>query len=132
MPVAVTGQLGDGVVAAADVVALSVGVDAVVVGAVEAWQVGPSTSPLTLAQVRIAMPTSTGSSGGTAISIGQVTGLSAYLNAMSTSLNTVSSSIGGFNTTLAGLNTSVSNLTAIVGSLTANANTSANSAATFV
>lgn len=99
---------------------------------VEAWQVGPSTSPLTLAQVRIAMPTSTGSSGGTAISIGQVTGLSAYLNAMSTSLNTVSSSIGGFNTTLAGLNTSVSNLTAIVGNLTANAGTSASSAPTFV
>ncbi|MFL6451483.1 MAG: hypothetical protein ACJ746_27965 [Bryobacteraceae bacterium] len=84
---------------------------------VETWQVGPSSSPLTLAQVRTNLPTTGSSSGTTAISIGQVTGLSSYLNALSTSLNTVTSSFSGFNTTLAGLGTSVSNLTATVNNI---------------
>src|SRR4051794_5693420 len=90
---------------------------------VETWQVGPSSSPLTLAQVRTTLPSSgTGnSSGTTAISIGQVSGLSSYLNALSTSVNTVSSSFSGFNTTLAGLGTSVSNLNATVNNIANNA-----------
>ena len=89
---------------------------------VETWQVGPSTTPLTLAQVRTALPSSGGTTSGTsAISIGQVTGLSSYLNALSTSLNTVTSSYSGFNTTLAGLGTSVSNLNTTVNNITNNA-----------
>jgi hypothetical protein len=89
---------------------------------VETWQVGPSTTPLTLAQVRTALPSSGTSSGSSpAISIGQVTGLSSYLNALSTSLNTVTSSFSGFNTTLAGLGTSVSNLNATVNNIANNA-----------
>lgn len=88
---------------------------------VETWQVGPSTSPLTLAQVRTTLPTSGSSSGTSAVSIGQVTGLSSYLNALSTSLNTVTSSFSGFNTTLAGLGASVSNLNATVNNIANNA-----------
>jgi hypothetical protein len=88
---------------------------------VETWQVGISTSPLTLAQVRATLPSTGGSSGSAAISIGQVTGLSSYLNALSTSLNTVTSSFSGFNTTLAGLGTSVSNLNATVNNIVNNA-----------
>jgi hypothetical protein len=91
---------------------------------VETWQVGPSSSPLTLAQVRTTLPSSGSSSGTTgtsAISIGQVTGLSSYLNALSTSLNTMTSSFGGFNTTLAGLGTSVSNLNSTVNNIVNNA-----------
>ena len=84
---------------------------------VETWQVGPSTTPLTLAQVRTTLPSSGTSSGTSAISIGQVTGLSSYLNALSTSLNTVTSSFSGFNTTLSGLGTSVSNLNATVNNI---------------
>ncbi len=89
---------------------------------VETWQVGPSTTPLTLAQVRTTLPSSGTSSGSSsAISIGQVTGLSSYLSALSTSLNTVTSSFSGFNTTLAGLGTSVSNLNATVNNIVNNA-----------
>jgi hypothetical protein len=88
---------------------------------VETWQVGPSTTPLTLAQVRTALPSSGTTSSTSAISIGQVTGLSSYLNALSTSLNTVTSSLSGFNTTLAGLGTSVSNLNATVNNIINNA-----------
>jgi hypothetical protein len=87
---------------------------------VETWQVGLSSSPLTLAQVRTTL-TSSGGSTSSGISIGQVTGLSSYLNALSTSLNTVTSSFSGFNTTLAGLGTSVSNLTATVNNIVNNA-----------
>jgi len=83
---------------------------------VETWQVGPSTSPLALSQVRTTL-SSSGTSSSTAISIGQVTGLSSYLNALSTSLNTVTGSFSGFNTTLAGLGTSVSNLSATVNNI---------------
>ncbi len=89
---------------------------------VETWQVGPSTSPLTLAQVRTTLPsTGSGSSSTTVVPIGQVTGLSSYLNALSTSLNTVTSGFSGFNTTLAGLGTSVSNLNATVNNIMNNA-----------
>ncbi len=89
---------------------------------VETWQVGPSSSPLTLAQVRTTLPTTGGTSGSTTISIGQVTGLSSYLNALSTSLNTMTSNFSGFNTTLAGLTTSVSNLSATVNNIINNSN----------
>jgi hypothetical protein len=91
---------------------------------VETWQVGPSTSALTLSQVRANVTTSTNSNGST-ISMGQVTGLSSYLNAISSSLNTVTSSIGGFNSTVSGLTSSVANLTSIVNALqSANTTTS--------
>lgn len=90
---------------------------------VETWQVGPSSTPLTLAQVRTTLP-SGGSSGASTISIGQVTGLSSYLNALSTSLNTTTSSFSGFNATLAGLSTSVANLNTTVNNVVNNSSSS--------
>ena len=88
---------------------------------VETWQVGVSSAPLTLSQVRSTIPSTTTSAGTSAISIGQVTGLSSYLNAISNSLNTVTSSVSGFNSTVSGLTSSVTNLTNIVNSLTSTA-----------
>ena len=97
---------------------------------VETWQVGPSTSALTLSQVRSAVPnTPTGPVAAT-LGIGQVTGLSSYLNAISNSVNTITATVGGFNTTVAGISNSVSNLQTTVSTLVANG--ANNSAATFV
>lgn len=86
---------------------------------VETWQVGVSSAPLTLSQVRsnVANTGSSSGSGTSAISIGQVTGLSSYLNALSNSLNTITATVGGFNSTASGLSSSVANLTNIVNSL---------------
>lgn len=99
---------------------------------VETWQVGPSSSPVTLAQVRTTLPSSGGGSNSTAISIGQVTGLSSYLNALSASLNTMTSSVSGFNTTLAGLSTSVSNLNATVNNIVNNPAPTSSTAPGFI
>lgn len=86
---------------------------------VETWQVGVSSAPLTLNQVRFNVTNTGGSSGsGTStVSIGQVTGLSSYLNALSNSLNTITATVGGFNSTVSGLSSSVANLTNIVNGL---------------
>jgi hypothetical protein len=86
---------------------------------VETWQVGVSSVPLTLSQVRTNVANTGGSSGSgtSSISIGQVTGLSSYLNALSNSLNTITATVGGFNSTVSGLNSSVANLTNIVNGL---------------
>ena len=78
---------------------------------VENWQVGPSSSPLTLAQVRTSLPTTPTDPGASTIAMNQVTGLNSYLNALSTSFSTVSSTIGSMNSTVVGLNNSVSTLT---------------------
>lgn len=77
---------------------------------VENWQVGPSTSPLTLSQVRTSLSTTPTAPSTTTVAMAQVTGLNSYLNALSTSVGTVSSTIGGFNSTVIGLNNSVSSL----------------------
>ena len=84
---------------------------------VENWQVGPSTSPLTLSQVRAPLSTDPPPSGTTTLSIAQVTGLNSYLNALSTSVGTVTSTIGNYNSTVSGLNNAVSNLTDRVNTL---------------
>jgi hypothetical protein len=86
---------------------------------VETWQVGISGAPLKLSQVRSNVASAGGSSGSGAstISIGQVTGLSSYLNALSNSLNTITTTVGGFNSTVSGLSSSVTNLTNIVNGL---------------
>ena len=97
---------------------------------VETWQVGPSTVALTLGQVRTTSPGTTTGGGAATIAIGQVTGLSSYLNAISNSLNTVTSTVGGFNSTIGGLTNTVSNLQSTVSSL-ATSSTS-NAAATFI
>jgi hypothetical protein len=91
---------------------------------VENWQVGPSASPLTLAQVRTTLSTTNPAPGTTTVSMGQVVGLNSYLNALSTSFGTVSSTIGSMNSTVVGLNNSVSNLTDLVNIIQASANTS--------
>lgn len=100
---------------------------------VETWQVGPSTSALTLSQVRsTANSTNSGSSsGGSTLAIGQVTGLSSYLNALSSSLNTVTSTVGGFNSTVGGLSNTVSNLQSTVNTLVTNTN-SGSASASFI
>jgi hypothetical protein len=85
---------------------------------VETWQVGVSSAPLTLSQVRTTISSTSASPGTSTVSIGQVTGLSSYLNAISNSLSTVTSSVSGFNSTVSGLTSSVTNLTNIVNSLT--------------
>jgi hypothetical protein len=84
---------------------------------VETWQVGVSSAPLSLSQVRSNVTGSTGSSGTGTISMGQVTGLSSYLNALSNSVNTMTAAISGYNGTVSGLSSSVANLTNIVNGL---------------
>ena len=98
---------------------------------VETWQVGPSASPLNLSQVRSAVPNTTTAPTSATLGIGQVTGLSSYLNAISNSLNTVTSTVGSFNTTLGSLSNTVSDLQTTVTTLASNAQSGANSA-TFV
>ena len=82
---------------------------------VENWVVGPSSTPLTLNQVRTTLSTTSGS--GNSIPMTQVTGLSAYLNALSSSLNSVSSTVSGFNTSIAVVTNSVSSLSDRVNTL---------------
>ena len=84
---------------------------------VENWQVGPSAGPLTLSQVRVPLSTSPATPDISNVSMSQVTGLNAYLNALSTSVGSVTSTIGNYNSTVTGLNNSISNLTDRVNSL---------------
>ena len=98
---------------------------------VETWQVGPSASPLNLSQVRSTVPNTTAAPTSTTLSIGQVTGLSSYLNALSNSVNTITSTVGKFNATLGSVSNTVSNLQSTVTSLASNAQ-SGTSGATFV
>ncbi|MBV9939230.1 MAG: hypothetical protein JO150_12060 [Acidobacteriaceae bacterium] len=93
---------------------------------VETWQVGVSSAPLTLSQVRANVTSTTSSSGASTIAMGQVIGLSAYLNAISNSLNTMMSTTSGFNSTVNGLSSSVANLTNIVNNLSSTASTPSN------
>lgn len=97
---------------------------------VETWQVGPSASPLTVSQVRSNVSSTTTTSNGTTLAIGQVTGLSSYLNAISSSLSTMTSTVGGFNSTVGSLSNTVSNLQSTVNNLVTNSTLSP--AATFV
>jgi hypothetical protein len=98
---------------------------------VETWQVGVSSAPLTLSQVRSNISGATGSSGAGTISIGQVTGLSSYLNAISNSLNTMTATVGGFNSSISGLTSSVANLTNIVNGLASTPSASSNTPTFF-
>ena len=90
---------------------------------VETWQVGVSSAPLTLSQVRFNAASTTSSSGTSALSMGQITGLSSYLNAISNSANTTAATVSGFNGTVSGLASSVANLTNIVNGLSSAPNT---------
>lgn len=78
----------------------------------ETWAVPPSATPVTLAQVRVTNTGGGGGGGGTtgSITINQVIGLSADLNAINSSLTT-------FNSVTQGLNLLISNLTSTVNSL---------------
>lgn len=93
---------------------------------VETWQVGVSSAPLTLSQVRANVTSTTSSSGTNTIAMGQVIGLSAYLNAISNSLNTMMSTTSGFNSTVSRLSSSVANLTNIVNGLASTSSTPSN------
>jgi hypothetical protein len=116
---------------------------------VETWQVPPSTTAMTLTQVRLTSTKGTG--GGTGggggggpyatlpIAISQVTGLASSLSSINNTLNTVQTnatalgnSLTTLNTTVTSLSasvnsheTSISNLSASVGTLTSSVNTQA-------
>lgn len=92
---------------------------------VETWQVGPSTAALTLNQVRSAISNTPTGGGVATLGIGQVSGLSSYLNAISSSLNTMTSTVGGFNSTVGGLTNTVSNLQTTVNNLVTNSTNNA-------
>lgn len=98
---------------------------------VETWQVGPSAAALTLSQVRTTTPPATSGGSTNTLGIGQVTGLSAYLNAISSSLNTMTTTVGGFSSTVGGLSNTVSNLQSTVTALSASVGSGAGSA-TFI
>ena len=83
----------------------------------ETWQVPPSSTPLTLIQVRVPNGTGSGGTGGggTAVAIAQVTGLSSFLSALNSSVNTLTAMLNALNST-------VTSVTAQVNSLAANPN----------
>ena len=76
----------------------------------ENWQVPPASSPLNLSEVRISSATPTGPQ----ISISQVTGLTATLNAINGSLISLSTTANNVSTTVSGLSSAVATLTALV------------------
>ena len=94
----------------------------------ETWQVPPSTTALTIAQVRQTTTqgtgsggSSTGSGGGQSvtlpISISDVTNLASSLSSMNTTITGLSSSVTSLNSTTAGLNTTVTGLSSTVAGL---------------
>ncbi len=89
---------------------------------IETWQVPPSSTPLTLAEVRVASSggggTGTGPGSGTSVAIAQVVGLSAYLSSLNNSIASLTALIAGVNTSIANISNSLSNLNAKVNSLT--------------
>ena len=87
----------------------------------EIWEVPPSTTPLTLSQVR--QPDSGCGDGGTSgggdtISIGDVTGLSSDLNAINGSLTALTTTVNGVSSSVTSLGSQVANLTSILNGLT--------------
>ena len=110
----------------------------------ETWQVPPSTTALTIAQVR---QTSTAGGGGSGtggsqyatlpISISEVTDLASNLSSINNTLTTLNGTVSGLNTTVTGqgtsvttLTTNVTNLTNTVNGLSATVNTLSASGAT--
>jgi hypothetical protein len=82
----------------------------------EAWQVPPSSTPLTISQVRTSTGTGSGTGGGTGITgtvtMNQVVGLNAYLTQVSNLITTLTNTTNTLTTSVATLNTSVQTLQA--------------------
>jgi hypothetical protein len=89
----------------------------------ETWQVPPSTTPLTLLEVRVPNGTTTGGTGsnggGSPIAIAQVTGLSSFLSALNNSANTLTAMLNALNSTVTNMGNSITSLTAQVNNLAA-------------
>lgn len=79
----------------------------------ETWQVPPSSTPVTLSEVR----QTSGTTGQGSISISQVIGLTSELNAITGSLTTLSSTVTGLNATVNSLGSSLTALTTLVDGL---------------
>jgi hypothetical protein len=92
----------------------------------ETWQVPPSTTPLTLAEVRVPNGTTSGGTGGSGsgqtIAIAQVTGLSSFLSALNTSVNTLTAMLNALNSTVTNMSNSLTSLTTQVNNLATSAN----------
>lgn len=93
----------------------------------ETWQVPPSSTPLTLNQVRQPGACDPGGSGGGgggggSVSIADVVGLSADLSGINGSLTTLTTTVNGVTSTVATLSTQVANLTSLVNNLNSGSN----------
>ena len=92
----------------------------------ETWQVPPSTTALTIAQVRQSSTLGTSSGGGSTggssstqyatlpIQISQITGLASDLSTINTTLTTLQTNATALSTTVSGQGTSLTNLTSTV------------------
>ncbi len=92
----------------------------------ETWEVPPSTTPLTLNQIRQPSPCDSGSggsgSGGGNISINDVTGLSSDLNSINGSLTSLTTTVNNVSSTVTSLSSQVASLTSLVNNLTSGSN----------
>ncbi len=79
----------------------------------ETWQVPPATSPLNLSEVRVA----NSGANGPQVSISQVTGLTANLNAINGSIVSLTNTVSSISATVTSLSSAVTNLTALVNGL---------------
>lgn len=88
----------------------------------ETWEVPPSSTPLTLDEIRVSDPTGgTGggsSSDGSPISISQVTGLNSYLTALNSSLTSLTTLVDALSATITNMSGTISNLSAQVSAVT--------------
>lgn len=86
----------------------------------ETWQVPPSSTPLTLSEVRVSGGTTTGTSTGsstTPIAIAQVTGLSSFLSALNSSVNSLTAMVNALNSSVTSISNALANLTAEVNNI---------------
>ncbi len=89
----------------------------------ETWQVPPSSTPLTLSEVRVPNGSVTTGGGGTGssgpVTIAQVTGLSTYLSTLNNSIVTLTALLNTMTANITSINNSIANLTTQVNSVTA-------------
>ncbi len=90
----------------------------------ETWQVAPSSTPLTLAQVRTTNSSDAGTGGGAGndgspITISQVSGLNSYLSALNNSITSITALVNAFGATITSMSNSLANVNTEVTSLTA-------------
>ena len=110
----------------------------------ETWQVPPSTTALTIAEVRLTSTVGTGGGTGTGsgsgqyatlpLSISEVVGLASDLSSIDNTISTVQGTAAALGTTVTGLTTNITNLTNLVNGLnaTVSALSATGSSAVFV